>query len=313
MAASTGLIIGSCVSLQFGAALAVQLFPALGSWGVTALRLSIAAIVVLVAVRPRIARWSRDQWIAVTAFGLALGAMNGFFYASLERIPLGAAVAIEFLGPLVLAAFLTRRMLDVAWVGVALAGMALLGVDSAMGSGSLDPLGVAFALVAAGFWALYIRTSARVGRVIPGMGGLAIALLIASVALLPFGVPAVGVVAADPRLLALAVGTALLASVVPYTLELMALRRLPQRVFGVLLSLEPVVAAAAGWLLLGQQAGPLRLTAIALVVVASAGTALAARRSGEAVVGDAVATPTGAIPLPPARPAAGPSAGDERG
>ncbi|WP_324013629.1 EamA family transporter [Microbacterium sp. JZ37] len=292
MAASVALVIGSCTSLQFGAALAVQLFPELGTWGVTALRLSIAALVLCAAVRPRVRTWTREQWGWVAAYGLSLAAMNGSFYASLERIPLGTAVAIEFLGPLVLAAVLTRRALDFAWVGVALVGMALLGVDSAIGI-PLDGPGVVFALVAAAFWALYIRTSARVGQLVPGMGGLAVALVIASTALLPFGVPAAVEVVAEPHLLVLAVGTALLASVIPYALELMALRRLPQRVFGVLLSLEPVIATAAGWLLLAQAMSPLRIAAIALVVAASVGTALAARAS-EDVPGSAL---TGAIPV----------------
>lgn len=287
------LVLGSCISLQFGATLAVQLFPALGSWGVSALRLTIAALVLLVAVRPRVRGWDRSQWLAVIAFGLALTGMNGFFYAAFERIPLGTAVAIEFLGPLVLAAVLTRRLLDFAWVALALVGMALLGIDSALGI-ALDGLGVVLTLVAAAFWALYIRASARVGQLVPGMGGLAVALVVASVALLPFGVPAAAAAVADPRLLALAAGTALLASVVPYTLELLALRRLPQRVFGVLLSLEPVVAAAAGWLMLGQEMSALRIAAVALVVAASIGTALAARKASEDAPGAAL---TGEIPV----------------
>ncbi|GAA4192987.1 DMT family transporter [Microbacterium oryzae] len=287
------LVLGSCVSLQFGATLAVQLFPALGSWGVSALRLTIAALVLLVAVRPRVRGWNRGQWLAVIAFGLSLTGMNGFFYAALERIPLGTAVAIEFLGPLVLAAVLTRRLLDFAWVALALVGMALLGVDSALGV-ALDGVGVVLTLIAAAFWALYIRASARVGQLVPGMGGLAVALVVASVALLPFGVPAAAAAFAEPHLLALAAGTALLASVVPYTLELLALRRLPQRVFGVLLSLEPVVAAAAGWLLLSQEMSALRIAAVALVVAASIGTALAARKASEDAPGAAL---TGEIPV----------------
>jgi inner membrane transporter RhtA len=295
MGASVALIVGSCVSLQFGAALAVQLFPELGSWGVTALRLSIAAIVLVCVVRPAVLRWSRAQWMSVLAFGVALAGMNGFFYAALARIPLGPAVAIEFLGPLVLAAVLTRRVIDLTWVGIALVGMALLGIDGARGEDALDPLGVVFALVAAAFWALYVRTSARAGSLIPGLGGLAMALAVASVLLLPFGVPAAAASAVDPRLLLLALGTALLGSVIPYALELMALRRLPQRVFGVLLSLEPVVAVIAGWLLLGQQAGPVRLVAIALVVAASVGVTLAARRSAETAAPDA--PPTEPLPV----------------
>jgi len=272
------LVVGSCASLPFGAAVAAQLFPVLGSWGVTSLRVAIAALLLLVIVRPRPRRWSAAQWSAAVLFGVSLAAMNGFFYAAIERIPLGPAVAIEFLGPLVLAAVLTRRVADALWVGVALGGMALLGVDGMIGAEPLDPLGLLFILVAAGFWIMYIRMSARVGALIPGNSGLSIGLLVAAVLLLPVGVPASITVAAAPELLLLAAITAVLSSVIPYTFELAALRRLPQRVFGVLLSLEPAFATLAGWLLLGQQATPLRMLAVALVIAASVGTTLGVRR-----------------------------------
>ncbi|MFJ2369376.1 EamA family transporter [Microbacterium sp. NPDC087665] len=272
------LVIGSCLSLPFGAAVAAQLFPVLGPWGVTSLRVAIAALLLVVIVRPRPRRWTREQWVAALLFGLSLAAMNGFFYAAIDRIPLGPAVAIEFLGPLVLAAILTRRLSDAVWVGVAVLGMALLFVDGIVGSEPLDPLGVVFILIAAGFWAMYIRTSARVGAMIPGSGGLAMGLVVAAVLLLPVGIPTATVVAADPQLLLLAGITAVLSSVIPYSFELAALRRLPQRVFGVLLSLEPAFATLAGWLVLGQNATPLRMLAIALVVTASVGTTLGIRR-----------------------------------
>jgi inner membrane transporter RhtA len=272
------LVIGSCLSLPFGAAVAAQLFPVLGPWGVTSLRVAIAALLLVVIVRPRPRRWTREQWVAALLFGLSLAAMNGFFYAAIDRIPLGPAVAIEFLGPLVLAAILTRRLSDAVWVGVAVLGMALLFVDGIVGAEPLDPLGVVFILIAAGFWAMYIRTSARVGAVIPGSGGLAMGLVVAAVLLLPVGIPTATVVAADPQLLLLAGITAVLSSVIPYSFELAALRRLPQRVFGVLLSLEPAFATLAGWLVLGQNATPLRMLAIALVVAASVGTTLGIRR-----------------------------------
>lgn len=272
------LVIGSCLSLPFGAAVAAQLFPVLGPWGVTSLRVAIAALLLVVIVRPRPGRWTREQWVAALLFGLSLAAMNGFFYAAIDRIPLGPAVAIEFLGPLVLAAILTRRLSDAVWVGVAVLGMALLFVDGIVGAEPLDPLGVVFILIAAGFWAMYIRTSARVGAVIPGSGGLAMGLVVAAVLLLPVGIPTATVVAADPQLLLLAGITAVLSSVIPYSFELAALRRLPQRVFGVLLSLEPAFATLAGWLVLGQNATPLRMLAIALVVAASVGTTLGIRR-----------------------------------
>ncbi|KJL20528.1 Threonine/homoserine exporter RhtA [Microbacterium oxydans] len=272
------LVIGSCLSLPFGAAVAAQLFPLLGPWGVTSLRVAIAAVLLVVIVRPRPGKWTRPQWLAAVLFGVSLAAMNGFFYAAIDRIPLGPAVAIEFLGPLVLAALLTRKLRDFAWVAVALLGMIVLGIDGLIGAEPLDPLGVVFILIAAAFWAMYIRMSARVGALIPGSSGLAMGLVVAAVLLIPVGIPAASTVAMDPQLLLLAAITAVLSSVIPYSFELAALRRLPQRVFGVLLSLEPAFATLAGWLILGQDATPLRMLAIALVIAASVGTTLGVRR-----------------------------------
>lgn len=290
------LVIGSCLSLPFGAAVAAQLFPVLGPWGVTSLRVAIAAVLLVVIVRPRPRRWTRPQWLAAVLFGVSLAAMNGFFYAAIDRIPLGPAVAIEFLGPLVLAAVLTRRLADAVWVAVALLGMALLGIDGLIGAEPLDPLGVLFILIAAGFWVMYIRMSARVGALIPGSGGLAMGLVVAAVLLIPVGVPAAATVAGDLQLLLLAAVTAVLSSVIPYSFELAALRRLPQRVFGVLLSLEPAFATLAGWLILGQDATALRLLAVALVIAASVGTTLGVRRDRR---GDGPSGPfTAPIPLP---------------
>lgn len=290
------LVIGSCLSLPFGAAVAAQLFPVLGPWGVTSLRVAIAAVLLVVIVRPRPRRWTRPQWTAAVLFGVSLAAMNGFFYAAIDRIPLGPAVAIEFLGPLVLAAVLTRRLADAVWVAVALLGMALLGIDGLIGAEPLDPLGVLFILIAAGFWVMYIRMSARVGALIPGSSGLAMGLVVAAVLLIPVGVPAAATVAADPSLLLLAAITAVLSSVIPYSFELAALRRLPQRVFGVLLSLEPAFATLAGWLILGQDATVLRLVAVALVIAASVGTTLGVRRDRR---GQEPSGPfTAPIPLP---------------
>lgn len=297
--AGVALVVGSCLSLPFGAAVAAQLFPLLGPWGVTSMRIAIAALLLVVVVRPRPRGWTRGQWTAAALFGVSLACMNGFFYAAIDRIPLGPAVAIEFLGPLVLAALLTRRAADAAWVAVALVGMVLLGVDGLIGAEPLDPLGVAFVLVAAGFWVMYIRMSARVGALIPGSGGLAMGLLVAAVLLIPVGVPTAVTVAGDPQLLLLAALTAVLSSVIPYSFELAALRRLPQRVFGVLLSLEPAFATLAGWLVLGQSATPLRMLAIALVVAASVGTTLGVRRDRRRSDPGAGAGPfTGPLPLP---------------
>ncbi|MDO5661244.1 MAG: DMT family transporter [Brachybacterium sp.] len=271
------MILGSCISLQFGAALATQLFADLGPVGVTTLRLGIAGMILLVLIRPAVHLWTTGQWRAVVLFGLTLGAMNGCFYLAIDRIPLGTAVAIEFLGPLVLAAILSRRGRDLLCVLLALLGMGLFGVDSMLGAESLDLVGVLFAAVAGVFWGCYVLTSARVGQLIPGQGGLAVAVTIGSLGLLPMGMGGVIEAVANPQLLLLAGGTALLATVIPYTLELSALRRLPRHVFGVLLSLEPVIALIAGLILLGQGVTPLTVGAVVLVVIASIGITLSAR------------------------------------
>lgn len=274
---AVAMVLGSCVSLQFGAALAAQLFGELGSWGVTTLRLGIAALVMLLLVRPRFSQWERAQWRAVVLFGLALGGMNGSFYMSISYIPMGTAVAIEFLGPLTLAAVMSRRPRDAIWVLVALGAMVLFGIESFSASEPLHPTGVLFAVIAGAFWAMYILTSARVGAVIPGAGGLAAALVIATLLTLPLGASGAIRGVSDPGLLMMAIGIAFLASVIPYSLELSALRLIPARVFGVLLSLEPVVASLAGWLLLQQTLGALAMLAIGLVVCASIGSTLTAR------------------------------------
>ena len=266
------LVIGSCLSLQFGAALATQLFPVFGSWGTTVIRLGAASILLLAVFRPKVRQWARQQWLVVTLFGLTLAGMNGFFYAAIERIPLGIAVSIEFLGPLALAAALSRRWRDALWIGLALAGVGLFFVDDLLGTSRLDPLGVAFVLIAGLFWALYILAGHRVSATVPGTGGLAVAVTVGTLAVLPFGASGFVGVEWDGRLLLLCLGAALLASVIPYSMEFAALRRLPRPVFGLLLSLEPVIATVAGWMLLGQGVSALAIGAVVLVVCASAGS-----------------------------------------
>ena len=275
---AVALVLGSCVSLQVGAACAARLFPVAGSTGTTLLRLGLAALALLVAIRPRAYRWDARQWLPVLAFGLTLAAMNGSFYAAIERIPLGTAVTVEFLGPLTLAAVLSRRLRELTWVLLAAAGVALLGLADGAGPG-LDPVGVGLALVAGLFWACYILASRRVGARVPGHGGLAMATAVGALALLPFGAVGAAHAVERPHSLLLAAGTALLASVVPYSLELAALRRLAPHVFGVLLSLEPAIAALAGWVLLSQPLGPVGAVAVGVVVLASAGSTLSARRA----------------------------------
>lgn len=273
--APVALVLGSCVSLQVGAACAAHLFPVSGTTGTTLLRLGLAAVLMLAVVRPRAHRWDRAQWRAVAVYGATLAAMNAAFYAAIARIPLGAAVTIEFLGPLTLAAVLTRRPRDLGWVALAGLGVLLLGAGAT--GGGLDPVGVGLGLVAGLCWAAYILASQRVGAVVPGQAGLAVAMAVGALLLAPAG--AVGAVHAFTRwdLVLLAAGVGLLASVVPYSLELIALRRLPAAVFGVLLSLEPAIAALAG-LVLGQRIGPVEAVAIGVVVLASAGSTLSGRQ-----------------------------------
>lgn len=177
---AAALVLASCVSLQFGAALATELCHVMGSRATEGFRLALAALVLCLVVRPRVLSWNKPQWRAVVAFGFVLALMNGFFYAALARIPLGTAVGIEFLGPLRLAAVLSPSALDLVWVGLAISGMALFGVESVLGLDSLHPLGVAFALIAGAVWALYVLVSAKVGQVVPGTGGLTAALVVAA-------------------------------------------------------------------------------------------------------------------------------------
>jgi inner membrane transporter RhtA len=273
---SSALVLASCASLQFGAATAVGLFGPLGTWGVTFLRLSLAGALLLAVARPTLRSWSRGDWRAVVFFAVMMAAMNGFFYASLDRIPMSAAVAIEFIGPLVYAGLTSRRRGDLVWVGLAAAGMAVLGLE-ALSDATLDPVGMLLALIAGVFWVGYIVGSAAVGSRIAGTGGLAVAMLLGGLMLAPVGRTAVDGLTAEPWLLVPAVVTALLASVIPYSLELAALRRLPAAVFSVLISLEPAFAALAGFALLDQEMTAMRGVTIVLVIAASIGITCSAQ------------------------------------
>lgn len=263
-----GLVIAGGVSVQFGGALAVTLMPRTGALGVVTLRLLVAAVVLLVICRPKVRGHSRADWTTVVLFGLTMAAMNGLFYQSVARIPLGPAVTLEVLGPLVLSVLASRRALNLVWAGLALGGVFLLGGG---GFGSLDPAGVAFALSAGAMWAAYIVFSARTGRRFPQADGLALAMAVAAVAFLPLGVAEAGTRLLDPTTVALGAAVAVLSSVLPYTLELLALRRLPASTFAILMSLEPAVAATAGFLVLHQALSATEALAIALVIAASMG------------------------------------------
>ena len=216
------LVFGSCVSLQFGAALAMSLFPLVGPWTTTLCRLFLSGLLLTLVMRPQAHQWSQSQWVSVAFFGLSLGTMNAFFYVAISHIPLGTAVTIEFIGPLVLSAVLSRSIRDVLWVGLAVVGVGLFGVERLLGLSSLRPIGVVCALGAGLFWALYILAADNAGKKVTGTGVIAIALLIGSLPSAPLGMANLFMVATDVHLLLLAIGTAILASLVPYTLEFLA-------------------------------------------------------------------------------------------
>jgi inner membrane transporter RhtA len=266
----TVLVLVAVSSVQFGAALAKTLFDEIGPGGTVFLRLLFAAVALAVVSRPSPRGLARADWRLVLVFGFTLAAMNLSFYESLDRIPLGVAVTFEFVGPLGVAIAGSRRALDLLWVGLAAAGILLL---SDFGSADLDGLGVALALLAGAFWAAYIVLSARVGQKFEGGQGLALAMAAGAVMITPVGVGDGGAELAGAGVLALGAAVAILSSAVPYTLEMEALRRMPQGVFGVLMSIEPAMAAFAGFVLLGEDLAARELVAIVLVVVASAGAA----------------------------------------
>jgi inner membrane transporter RhtA len=267
-AGAVGMVCASALSLQFGSAVAALLFPRAGALGVVALRLVFSALLMVAVCRPRWRGHSRADLGAVLGLGLALGTMNTLFYQAVERIPLGAAVTLELLGPLVLSVAAGRRAASWLWAALALAGVYLLGSG---GTAGLDAPGVAFALGAGAMWAVYIVYSARTGARFPGADGLALAMVVAAAVSAPLGVAVAGSALLDPVTLGLGALVAVLSSGLPYTLELFALRTLSKSTFAVLMSLMPVSAAAAGFVVLRQNLGPAQLLAVALVVAASIG------------------------------------------
>jgi inner membrane transporter RhtA len=261
----------SVTSVQLGAAVAASLFHRLGAPGTVLLRQGLAAAVLLAVARPGIAGRPRRDWRLVLVFGLVLAAMNVCFYEAVARLPLGIAVTIELFGPLGLAAALSRTAREWGYVALAVVGVVLLGGATH----HLDRIGVVFALAAAIGWASYILLSRRTGRSFDGVDGLALAMVVATVAVAPFGIATGGARLIQPGALATGFAVAMLSAAIPFSLELHALRAVGPRTFGVVMSTSPAIAAAMGWAVLGESLGPLQAAAIACVVVASAGTALA--------------------------------------
>lgn len=273
------LVLVGILSVQFGAGVAKSLFDEISPTTIVWLRLVTSAVILSLLARPALRGRSREDWLVVLAFGLSLGVMNWAIYQAFARIPLGIAVTIEFVGPLTLAVLGSRRARDLMWVGLAAAGVLLLGFERT----DLSVAGVAFAVVAGAAWASYILLSAQTGRRWPGFDGLTLASIVATLMLTPFALQAGSSALGDPRILLLGAAVGLLSSVIPYTCELVALRSLRPAVFGVLMSLEPAAAALAGLLVLRELLTPLQLVAMACVVVASIGATRAGSTISEPV------------------------------
>ena len=284
-----GLVAIGLICQEVGASFAVLLFPSVGVIGMVSLRLAFSAIVLLAVARPRLRGHSRNDWLTVIAFGITLALLNALFYGALARVPLGATITIEVLGPLVLSVVISRRASSWLWAVLALSGVVILSQGS---FGELDPVGVAFAFGAAAMWAGYILLSARTGARFPRLDGLALAMTVGAVITVPFGIASAGPVIFRPNILLLGAAVALLSSTIPYTLELIALRRLPSATFSILMSLSPAIATTAGFLILGQKFTGVAFVAIGLVIAASIGAVLSASRAarpGETGLGEPLA------------------------
>jgi inner membrane transporter RhtA len=267
------VVVAAIASVQSGSAIAKTLFDEVGPGGTVTVRIGLAALVLLALWRPKLRGHTRDDLLLIGAYGVALAGMNLSFYEALDRIPLGIAVTLEFSGPLAVAVFGSRRALDLVWVALAAGGIVLL----AEGGGGAELTGILLALLAGAFWGGYILISVRVGRAFPGGSGLALAMAVAALIALPVGVGGAGANLIDAHVLVAGLGIALLSSAIPYSLELEALRRMPARVFGILMSLEPAMAAIAGFVILGEGLATRQVVAIALVAGASAGASLGVR------------------------------------
>ena len=280
------LVLGGVASVQGGAAIATRLFPQAGPGGTVWLRIALSALLLLAIARPSLAGRRAADLRLVAGFGIALAGMNLTFYEALDRIPLGVAVTIEFIGPLSVAVLGSRRLLDLAWVALAATGVVLL----TSGGGGLDGVGVVLAFVAGILWAAYILLTQRVGAVFPGASGLALALVVGAIGLAPIGVVSGGSALLDPGVVWRGCAVALLSSAIPYTLEMYALRRLRAAVFGVLMSLEPAFAALSGLVFLSQHLRAQEWAAVACVMAASIGATRDAR--GDELPVEPGATPT---------------------
>lgn len=277
-----GLLLIAMASIQSGASLAKSMFPVVGAQGTTTLRLIFASIIMLLLLRPWRARLDASTLRSVIIYGMALGGMNFLFYMSLRSVPLGIAVALEFTGPLAVALWASRRALDFVWIGLAVVGLLLL-IPVGQSGASIDLLGAGYALGAGVCWALYILYGQRAGAE-NGIQTAALGVVIAALFVAPIGIVHAGSALLTPALLPVALGVAILSTALPYSLEMVALTRMPARTFGTLMSIEPAFGALSGLLFLGEKLTTWQWLAILAIITASVGATLSMRRETAPVV-----------------------------
>lgn len=288
------MVLAGIFMLQIGAAIARQHFDVVGPLGATLLRLVFSALILALLLRPRPWRWPRSRWLPALVLGIALGGMNQLIYLAIDRIPVGVAVTVEYLGPLILSLVHVRRLRDSVWSFCALGGVALLGAQAVT---SLDVLGVVFAAIGGCCWVAYILAGARLGQVATDAGSLAVSMAIGAMLAVPLGFDGASKAFMDPALLGIFMAVAVLSSVVPYQIEMWALRTMSPRVFSVIQSFGPAAGAIAGLLVLGERLRWQEVAALLLVTIASVGVTLSAREPF--VPGEDVSGTVGDHPMMP--------------
>ncbi|WP_369764766.1 DMT family transporter [Flavobacterium sp. WC2429] len=269
-------VLFAIISVQSGAAIAKTLFPSIGAAGTASLRIGISAIILFAVYRPNLFKITPNQWKIVIPYGLSLGAMNLIFYLAIERIPIGLAVTLEFIGPLVVAVMGSKRLLDYLWVLLAAAGIVLIAPWSDNG---IDLLGVLFALLAGALWAAYIVLGGKISKIMKGGEAVATGMLFASILIVPFGILGNGLNSLTPTFLYLGIALALLSSAIPFTLEMKALGQLPARTFSILMSLEPAAASICALIFLQEHLTFNEVLAVIFVVIASVGSTITSKKT----------------------------------
>ena len=277
-----GLLLIAMASIQSGASLAKSMFPVVGAQGTTTLRLIFASVIMILLLRPWKAKLTARSLQTVAVYGVALGGMNLLFYMSLQTVPLGIAVALEFTGPLAVAIYASRKAIDFLWIGLAIVGLLLL-VPTDAASASIDLMGAGYALAAGVCWALYILFGQKAGAD-NGVQTAALGVMIAAIFVTPFGVAHAGTALFTPSLIPVALGVAVLSTALPYTLEMIALTRMPARTFGTLMSVEPAIAAMSGLLFLNEYLSVAQWMAISCIILASVGATLTMGREAKPMV-----------------------------